>query len=1061
MNKMKQMFFRFPAALALVMCTLWAYSANAGQEKAGYSYRQQPIAGHVTDSSGKGLSGVSVQVKGTTRGILTNGNGDFAIDAKPGDVLVISYTGYASKEVTVNGQEQVNVELTPIVTDLNDVVVVGYGTQQKKLVTGAIASVSAKDIANIPHDGRVESALEGRTPGVIVNANSGQPGSDFTVRIRGISTINSGNDPLWVVDGIVVQTSNLNFLNQSDIESIEVLKDAASAAIYGTRAANGVILVTTKHGSAGKMNISYNGYAGTQSVARRVQMTNATQYATLMNERALNDGASTLLYPAPAILGTGTNWENEIFNNGALRTNHEISLRGGNQNANFYVSGGYQKQDGIILPDVSGYERYSLRINHNENFLKIFKFGQDLAYTRNNSKGIGTNTEFGQAMSDALNLDPLTPVIATQDMLSGTQYSSPLIVKAPNGMPYGISGLVGQEIVNPIAQEQTIMGNHSYSDNIIGNTYLEIDPMKGLSLRSQISVNRNYWGNWAFTPLYVLNSNTQNTVNNNLSRGSGQGTEWNWDNTISYDKSIKEHSFGIVIGQSISQDGIGNYTTVTYRNLPVDNYKDANFNWPSTAANITAGTSDYTLHKVVSFFGRINYNYAQKYLLTAIVRRDGSTRFGADNRWATFPSVSAGWVPSMEGFWKDHIDPDAISFLKIRAGYGITGNDNFSNFQYAATIAGGNNYVIGPDGNPVLGNSPTTLANPDLKWEQTAQTDIGLDARFLKDFNFSFDWFNKKTKNMLQQPPIPQYIGVPNAPWANVGSMVNKGIELSLGYNKQLNNWTIGATANYATLKNKVTYLGNGVDYILNNGATFQNMGNVNRSALGYPVFAFWGYKTNGVFQTASDVQNYKSADGKVIQPDAQPGDFRWTDKNGDGTISTDDETYLGSPLPTYTYGLSLNAGYGNERLGNFDLTVFIQGQGGNKIFQGYRRLDIGNANFPIDYLNRWTGAGSTNSYPRMTLSDANHDYTYMSDFYLQNGAFLRVKNVQIGYSLPASVAKAIKASKLRIYIAAENLVTLTKYNGFDPEIGGGVFGIDKGFYPQARTFMAGLNLDF
>lgn len=1020
------------------------------------------ITGKITGDNGEILSGVSIMVKGTTKGTTTNNEGYFNLSADKNAVLVVSYIGYESKEISVNGQEVLNIKLNVSSKLLDQVVVVGYGVQKRANVTGAIASVNAKDIAAIPHDGRVEAALEGRTPGVIVGANSGQPGSDFTVRIRGISTISSGNDPLWVVDGVIVQTSNLNYLNQSDIESIEVLKDAASAAIYGTRAANGVILVTTKHGNGGKFTVTYNGYIGTQAPTRLVPMTNATEYATLMNERTLNDGTSTLPFPNPSSLGAGTNWQKQIFNNSTLRTNHEISVRGGGQNANLYVSFAYQDQQGIVLPQVSKYERYSLRINHNENFLKIFKFGQNLAYSRNNSKGIGVNTEFGNAMSDALNLDPLTPVIATATQATAAQYlASPYIVKASNGLPYGISGLVGQEIVNPIAQEQTMMGNNSYSDNIIGNTYLEVDPIKGLAIRTQIGLNRNYWGNWAFAPLYYLNSNTQNTAYNNLTRGSGQGTEWNWDNTISYTKQIKEHTFDVMGGYSMSEDGIGNYTGITYKDLPVTNYQDANFNWPAVASNITAYTYDYTLHRVVSFFGRLNYNYAQKYLLTAIIRYDGSSRFGTNNRWGTFPSVSVGWVPSMEKFWMDNNISNVMDFLKIRASYGVTGNDNFSNFQYAATIGGGNNYVFGANGIPVIGNSPTTLANSDLKWEQTAQTDIGLDARFLKGFNFTFDYFYKKTKGILQQVPIPQYTGVPNEPWANVGDMSNQGIELQLGYNKQLSDWTVGATANFATLKNKITYLGTGSSYLLNGSASFQNMGNVNRDVVGHPAFAFWGYQTNGVFQTQTDVQNYKSANGTVIQPNAQPGDFRWKDVNGDGTISPSDMTYLGSPLPTYTYGLTINAGYGNKKIGNFDFMIFFQGQGGNKIFQGYRRLDVGNANFPADYMNRWTGAGTTNSYPRMTLSDPNENYLYMSNFYLHNGAFMRIKNVQLGYSFPESVAKAIRAEKIRIYIAAENLVTFTTYNGFDPEIGGGVFGIDKGFYPQSRTLIAGLNLQF
>lgn len=1031
---------------------------------------QQTINGHVTDTSGKVLAGVSVLIKGTKKGTLTDANGDFSLEAKSSDVLVISYIGFKNKDVPINGQSNLHITLEPLASSLNEVIVVGYGTQQKKLVTGAIATVNAKDIAGIPHDGRVEVALQGRTPGVTIAATSGQPGSEFTVRLRGLSSFLSGNEPLWVVDGIIVQQANLGFLNQSDIESIDVLKDAASASIYGTRSGNGVILVTTKHGREGKMVVNYNGYYGSQAPARLMPMANATQYATLMNEQASADGATSLPYPAPSILGEGTNWQKQIFVNNALRTNHELSISGGNQYANLYISAGYQDQEGIVLPQVSGFKKYSLRINHNEQFLKIFKFGQSIGYTRNNSKGVGTNTEFGEALSDALQLDPLTPPYISKSDATGIQYqASPNNIVAPNGMLYGISNLVTQEVVNPLGYAQIRLGNTGWSDNIIGNTYLEINPMKGLKFRSQISVNRNYWGDRTYTPQYYQ-TGIRHQDFNSLSRHSGVGTEWNWDNTISYNTSVKEHNFDIVVGQAISEDGIGNETWFTEKNLPVDNYKDANFNWTTAngAADITASTDDYVLHRIASVFGRLNYDYAQKYLLTAIVRSDGSTHFGANKKWGTFPSVSVGWVPSLENFWKNNMG-NAVNFLKIRSSYGITGNDEFGNFYYISTIQGGVNYVFGTAGSPVAGASPSTLSNPDLGWEQTAQTDIGLDARFLNDFSFTFDYFNKITNDALEPVTLPLYAGVPNQPWANQGRITNTGIELQLGYNKQLSDWTIGATANFATVKNKINDIGSGNSYAQFSEATYQNLNNnvgtLTREVDGYPVHGFWGYKTNGIFQTQADVQNYKSTNGKIIQPNAEPGDFRWKDINGDGVIDANDVTYLGSGLPTYTYGLTINLGYGNKQLGNFDLLIFINGQGGNKIFQDYRRFDAGAVNFPQYYLNRWTGPGTSNTFPRLAtfgLGDAsNGNFTNMSDFYLHNGDFLRFKNIQLGYTLPERIAKSIRAEKLRIYVAAENLLTLTKYNGLDPEIGGNVFGVDKGFYPQSRTLMVGVNLQF
>ncbi len=1024
------------------------------------SLSAQTVSGVVKDKNGEPLIGVSVQLKGTQQGTITNLNGNFSIpNVKLGEVLVFSYIGYSPIEEKVTSNV-LNVVLYEDTRNLNEVVVVGYGSQSRKLITGSITSVNAKDIANIPNDGRPEMALQGRTTGVTIAANSGQPGSDMTVRIRGITSFGAGNDPLWVVDGIIVPVSNLNYLNQSDIASIEVLKDAASAAIYGTKAATGVILVTTKKGKEGKIKVSYNGFLGTSSPTRLVPMSNATEYATLMNERSLGGGGG-ILFSNPASLGVGTNWQNQVFSNNASRMNHEVSISGGNQNSDIYLSFGYQNQQGIVMPQLSSYEKYSMRLNHNEKFWKIFKFGQSIAYSRNQNKSIGVNTEFGGVMSDVLNLDPLTPVMVPAGQTLGAQYASPYIVRAANGQPYGISAYVNQEIVNPMAWAQTQQGNNGYSDNIIANSYLEINPIEGLTLRSQIGINRNYWGSQSYTPLFYLNGYTQNTQHNSLYRGSGQALTWNLDNTITYSKDIDKHSFSILGGFSIDEDGIGNFTNITYNYVPVSNYQDANFNWSNVPANEIGNTYDYVNHRIVSFFGRLNYNYDEKYLLTAILRADGSSRFGSNNRFGYFPSVSVGWVPSMENFWKDNISPDAISFLKIRGGYGITGNDNFGNFQYLATISGGNNYVIGSSGVPAIGNSPVTLDNPNLKWERTSQTNVGLDMNFLKDFNFTFDYFDKKTSGILMQIPIPQYSGVPNQPWANVGDMTNSGFEFHLGYDKTVGDWKFGVVANFSTLHNEVTYIGSGTPYVTQDAASFQTMGPISRTVVGYPINSFWGYQKNGIFQTAADVANYTNAQGKQLLPNAQPGDFRWVDTNGDGKITADDKTYLGSPIPTYNYGLTFTAEWGKATTGKIDFMIFLQGQGGNVIFQGYRRLDIQNANYPLAALNRWTGAGTSNTYPRLTTQDSNNNFSNMSNFYLEKGDFLRIKNVQVGYTLPASVSNTIKSDKIRIYLSAENLATITGYTGYDPEIGGGVFGIDKGYYPQARTFMVGLNLNF
>jgi len=1055
-----------------------------------YAQQERVVTGTVIAVDGSGpLAGASINVKGTAIGTITDADGKFSLSI-PSDAkeIEISYLGYEKQTLSVSKTSAFNISLVEQTKQMDEVVVVGYGTQQKKLVTGAIASVSSKDIATIPNDGRVETALQGRTPGVIVASNSGQPGDASTVRVRGISTIYAGASPLWVVDGVVV--SDIGYLNQSDIQSIEVLKDAASAAIYGTRAGNGVILVTTKQGSEGKTTVNYNGFVGSTNPARLMPLTNATQYATLMNEMTMNGIAASgtavpIPYPNPSSLGAGTDWQKAIFTNNAFRTNHDLSLQGGTKNANIFVSLGYQDQQGTILPQVSEFRKYSFRLNHNENFGKIFKFGQSIGFSRTDQKAISTNSAVNGPVISALNMDPLTPVIATAEQeAEGSQYGqSPFIVRTSDGRAYGMAGpvgtygSVGQEIVNPLALAQTVLGNHNYTDRFVGNTYLEIDPIKELAIRSQISLNRNYSGSWSFSPQYYLNTNIKSFYTktdgsgdfaNALSLGNSVGTAWNWDNTVSFTKSISQNTFGIMAGYAISEDQLGQSTSVQYRDLKLpdyNNYKDANSYWPNDGTQ-TQGSmaTNYVPHKVISVFGRLNYNYAQKYMATVIIRKDGSTRFGADNKWGTFPSVSLGWVPSLEKFWT--VSADAIDFLKIRGGYGVTGNDNFGDFYYTTTISTGNWYSLGTDGTVIRGQAPTTLSNPNLKWEQTAQLDLGLDIRFLHNFNFSFDYFDKKTSGVLQYNQLPSYAGVSSMPWANIGDIDNRGVEFQLGYNKRLGDWTVGATANFATLRNRLTYLGVGTDYTAGGAPSTQDIasGPITRSQVGYPVNGFWGLKTNGIFQTQADVQNYKSSNGTVIQPQAGPGDFRWVDQNDDGTIDSQDVTYLGSPLPTYNYGLNLTFGYGNNNIGNFDLTVFIQGQGGNMIFQQYHRLQAGPTNFTLDFLNRWTGAGSTNSFPILLDKDAdarNKNYSTMSDFYLHKGDFMRLKNVQLGYTLPAKVLKAITAEKVRIYLAAENLATLTGYNGYDPEIGGTVFGIDSGNYPLPRTLMIGLNLQF
>ena len=1029
----------------------------------GWSQQVQ-ISGVVTSASDKlALPGASVVIKGTVNGTTTDINGKYTVKASPNQVLVFSFLGMTTQEITVPATNKtIDIVLAETATTMSEVVVVGYGTQKKSVVTGSISSVKSKEIEKIPN-GRVEQTLQGRVSGVTIAANSGQPGSSSTVRVRGITTFGGGNDPLWVIDGIVVDGGAIGFLNQSDIESIEVLKDAASAAIYGTRAATGVILVTTKKGAAGKMNVNYNFFAGTSAPAKVLTLLNATQYATIRNESSVNGGGN-ILFNDVSKLGTGTDWQKEIFNNDARRTSHELSLSGGNDKSTFYASAGISDQQGIVATDISNYNKISLRLNSTHKISKVFTFGQTLGYTRAKSVGIGnTNSEFGGPLSSAINLDPITPVIITDPIEANKAiYTANPVFRDANGNPYGISSIVGQEMTNPVAYMKTRLGNYDWSDDIVGNAFLEINVDSHIKIRSTVGGKKAYWGNQAFTPVSYLNANNVVTKNN-FGKSINTTFNWNIENTITYSNKIADHDFSVLLGQGAYVENNGGGSSIATFDLPITNYQDASFNFNISQTNRTSGAYDYTNHKLASLFGRANYNYKEKYLFTGILRRDGSSRFGTNNKYGVFPSFSLGWVLTNEDFWKKS---DIVNTFKIRGGYGVVGNDNISDFGYLSRVLGGFNYAVGNAGIITTGYAPSSLDNPDLKWEQTAQTNIGFDARLLNDFTLTVDLYKKKTTGILRPVSIPGYVGVSDAPVANVADMENKGVEFELGYRKNIGQVNFSANGNIAYLQNKVTYVASDANFIPGD-ASFQSMGLVTRTQVGQSYNSFFGFQTNGIFQNMSDVTAYTNAEGALIQPNARPGDFRWVDNNGldaagkltgvpDGKITDADKTFLGSNIPKFTFGLTLNADFKG-----FDVMVFAQGASGNKIFQGLRRLDILTANYQTNALSRWTGDGTSNSYPILSSNDANMNFGNMSDFYLEKGDYVRLKVVQLGYTFKSNLLQKVSVTKFRLYLSAENLLTLTKYTGYDPEIGGGVFGIDKGIYPQARSFIAGVQLQF
>ena len=1012
------------------------------------------IKGKITDEKGDPLVGVSITIKGTNIGTSTDANGNFNINAEPNATLIISYVGFETTEVKVGNRSTISMQLKPSIAIGEEIIInVGYGTQKKSVVTGAISRVTAKDLEKVPN-GRIEQALQGRVAGVTIASNSGQPGSSSTIRVRGITTFgDGGNNPLWVVDGIVVDAGGIGYLNQSDIESVEVLKDATSAAIYGTRAATGVILVTTKKGKAGKMNVSYNGFYGVSSPEKVLKLLNATQYGALLNERSVAGGGN-IVFPNLSTLGTGTDWQKAIFNNNARRYSHEVSLSGGNEVSTFYLSFGIQDQEGIVATDISNFTKKNIRLNSTHKISKIFTFGQTVGYSHQKTMGLGVgNTEFGGPLSSAINLDPTTPIVVTDPLIANAApYSVNPVLRDANGNPYGISSIVGQEMTNPLAYIQTRLGAYNWSDDFVGNAFLEIAATKDIKIKSIIGGKLSYFGGQGFTPVYYLSA-TSKVGQNSFSKNENKSFGWTIENTITYSKRISDHNLTFLLGQGAYVDGIGGGSNVSIANLPITNYRDASFNFSIPAADRLSGSYNAVEHKLSSLFTRLNYDYQEKYLLTGIYRRDGSSRFGGNHKFGIFPSLSLGWIVSKENFWKNN---SIINFLKIRSGYGKVGNDAIGNFGYLSTVNGGFNYTVGNNNGIITGYAPRTLDNPDLRWEETSQLNIGFEARLLNNLNLTVDYYKKKTTGILRTINIPGYVGVSSLPVGNVANMENTGVEVELNYRKKIGDINFSAIGNVAYLKNKVTFIAFDSKFI-DGDAAFQSAGPVTINMIGESYNSFFGYQTAGIFQNIAEVNAYTNKAGALIQPNAKPGDFRWVDVDGDGTITASDRKILGNSIPKYTFGLTLNLDYKG-----FDLMAFAQGAAGNKIFQGLRRLDIGNSNFQTVALSRWTGEGTSNTYPRLISTDPNGNFGKMSNFYLEKGDYLRLKIVQLGYTLLNNKElNKIGVNNLRFYLSAENLLTITKYTGYDPEIGGGVFGIDKGAYPQARSFMAGVQLQF
>lgn len=1001
------------------------------------------VSGTVTDgTTGETIPGATVLLKGTGTGTVTDFDGNFKLSIG-GDnpILVVSFVGYETLEVEVGSQTELQIVLVEESTQLTEVVVIGYGTQKKKVVTGAIESVSAEEITATPVL-RAEQALQGRTPGVQVTNQSGQPGETPTVRIRGAGT--TGNPtPLYVVDGLVVD--NIEYLNPGDIESMDVLKDAASAAIYGARAANGVVLITTKSGVKGGVSVTYDGYYGIQNTANTIKMIGAEDYKLLMNEGARNAGA-TEPFDLNEISPYDTDWQAELYQKNAPMFNHQVSVAGGSDKSTFSSSISYFSQEGIIGGDKSQFERITARINTTHQVNKVFTFGNNLAYSRIVRKGIASNTSFNGALSSALNIDPLTPVFETdQNRLSQPPFSTEPVVTDPDGNVYGISDYIGAEIVNPLAMIELTNGQ-SAKDEIVGNIFGEFNIIEGLKYKTDLGINLANGMNDGFRDLFYLNGAQNNTDRTSVNKYMYRVFTWQWENTLVYNTRVGDHNIGALIGTTARaqryEDLSGFNAKVptidpdnVYLNLATDTTWQAN-----------GGASESSLYSV---FARATYDYRDKYSITAIIRRDGSSKFGEDKRYGIFPSVGVAWVASDESFLQN-IGP--VELIKLRASWGVNGNENIGLYQFTTTLTDSRWYTYGAGA--ILGTSPEFLENSEIAWEESEQLDIALDLAFYNNrLTTTIDYYDKQTKGLLERIPIPGHVGV-GPPIANVGSVRNNGIEFSINWRETKDTWDYSLGLNAAYNRNRMTGIGSPIQ-----GASWAIAGPVTRVELDQPIAYFYGWKTDGIFQNQADVFGHINGQGELLQPSAVPGDVKFVDINGDGRINDEDRTRIGNPTPDWTLGFT-----GMFNWKGFDFSFLFTGEFGRDVFRGYSRVDLRYTNRSQEFFDtRWTGEGTSNTNPRYTWSDINNNYR-VSDLYIEDASFLRLRNTQIGYTLPQSVLDKIGSRNWRFYISAENLFTITGYSGIDPEIGAqGSFdiGIDRGVYPQSRTFRFGTSLTF
>ena len=1014
-----------------------------------YSYSQSNVSGVVEGENGDPIPLASVSVKGANKGVKTDFEGKYSIAVDVTDTLTLVYyaTGFVRQEILVAGRAKIDVVLVSEAKELDEVVVVGYGEASSKELTGATSKVDGEDVEKM-NLARMDQALQGQVSGVNISTNSGSPGGSSNIRIRGLSTFGN-NDPLVLVDGVVYDVAGLNALNPSDIKSINVLKDA-TAGIYGVRAANGVIIVETKKGRINqKPSIEYSGYYGIQQTSRKLQLLTAEEYAVIKNEM-FGLAGEPLPFPNTG-LGIGTNWQDSIFQSAPVQS-HNFTMSGGTKSTKYSLGLGYFTQDGIVGGEKAHFARYNARLNISTDLSEKLKFNSVFLFSNEYRNGLPEGG-IGSVLYNTINAFPNDPI------------------KTPDGNYSYLEEV--SDIINPVAQIEN-QYNYNYADKFVGKEEFVYEINDDFTFTNRFNYNYALVDFKAFSPLvwYGPGKFANSALNADLDsplveiadsmfveRGASvyesrdSYLDLTFESYVNYDKTFNEKhrvkgTAGITIferkGESLNGTAFG---------IPNNSLQFADISANTAEGGFLNNVGSWEFkERLLSAFVRAEYAFGYRYVLSGILRRDGSSKFGPNSRWGLFPTLSGAWLISEEA----NYNIEAIDYMKFRLSYGVSGNDKIANFAYRALLDGEGVYVF--DDVIIPGTAIGRAANPDLKWETTRQLNVGLDMTIVKKIDFTLNYFVKNTFDLLFQPDVSAVIGSYGAggfpPIINAGDVTNKGVELELGYSTDPeNDFVFGANFNFTHIVNRVTGVPEGVDFLP--GASFGVGGNVaTRFEKGYSIGYFHGYETAGIFQTQEEIDNHP-----VVQEGAQPGDLIFVDQNRDGEINFSDDsdkTDLGSPIPDFTMGLSINLNYKN-----LDFSSMIYTALGQEIIRNFER------NQPyanqLDYVvERWTGPGSTNEHPRLTTEPTRN--TVFSSYYVEDGSFLRLRNVQIGYSLPTKWIKHIKMERCRIYVAANNLVTLTKYRGYDPDVGsGGVLsaGVDYGIYPQARTIMGGVQIKF